>query len=313
MSLRVIGADGSGERVLREENGPFFLGSPAWSPDGTRIAFARSPFTGANVVPELYVARNDGSRPQLIAKWAAQPAWSPDGKRLAFTSGADHYGQTCFHDCSPSGEIYVADPDGTHARRLTKSKADDQSPAWSSDGSEIVFASDRSNQDNHELELYLLPANGGEPRRITRNDVWDLEPDWLETSVGHGWSMPDESSRKPEFEAWRGFRTRSGGIHCFETGNHGWTGFMCFRATDGFFVRMTGRDLSTDDPVRVDTGTDPRLDGYENAEVTEVEPGDDWASSDAHMVDCSVRRAAVSCRHASGPGFYLDLASHKTF
>ena len=313
MSLRVLGSDGSGEHVLREENGPFFLSSPAWAPDGTRIAFTRSTFTETGVIPVLYVAGSDGSRPEVIARWAAQPAWSPDGKRLAFTSGADRFGQTCFHDCTPSGEIYVADPDGTNAKRLTESKADDQSPAWSSDGSEIVFASDRSNPDDHELELYVLPANGGQPRRITRNDVWDLDPDWRVTAVGYSWSAPNETLDRPEFEAWRGFRTRSGGVHCFMTGQQGWTGFVCFRATDGLYVQMVGRDLSTNDPVRVSTGTNPALRGYENAEVNEIEPGDHWTSSDAEMVVCSVRRAAVECRHASGHGFFLGQTRHKTF
>ena len=313
MSLRVIDADGSNEHVLREESGtaPVFLSSPAWAPDGTRIAFTRSLFAETSAKHGVYVMTSDGSRMTLAHPGGAQPAWSPDGKWLAFTSDADGFGETCFHECSPSGEIYVSD--GDRLLRLTRNEANDMSPAWSTLGDEIVFASDRSNPQEHELELYVVSAKGGRPRRLTRNKVWDLDPDWRPTSVGYGWSAPDKTLDEPGFEAWRGFRTRSGGIHCFMTGKRGWTGFACFRATDGLYVQMVGRDLSTDDPVRVSTGTNPVLRGYENAEVNEIEPGDDWASSDAEMVVCSVRQAAVECRHASGHGFLLDHTRHKTF
>ena len=187
------------------------------------------------------------------------------------------------------------------------------SPTWSESGDEIVFSSDRSNPQSHELELFVISASGGEPQRLTRNEVWDLDPDWRQTSVGYGWSMEDESSDTAEFEAWRGFRTRSGGIHCFMTGKQGWNGFVCFRASDRFYVQMVGRDLSTEDPVRVLMGTNPGLLGYENAEVKEIEPGGSWYSSDAQMVGCSLRLSSVRCRHASNRGFYLDLSRHMRF
>jgi TolB protein len=177
-SLRVIDADGSDEETLLQEQPLVFVSSPAWSPDGERIAFSRASFKGEQLELTLHVMRSDGRGLMQVAVQAGQAAWSPDGKRIAFVSLADRHGETCFHDCEPSGEIYVADANGEHAKRLTKSQANDTSPAWSPDGKQIIFSSDRSDPQGHEVELFLMPASGGAPKRLTRNNVWDLDPDW---------------------------------------------------------------------------------------------------------------------------------------
>jgi Tol biopolymer transport system component len=99
-------------------------------------------------------------------------------KRIAFTSVRDRFGRTCFHECSPSGEICVLEVETREVERLTRTEADDASPAWSPDGRLIAFASDRSNPEAHAIEIYAMTATGDDVRRLTRNGVWDREPAW---------------------------------------------------------------------------------------------------------------------------------------
>lgn len=152
---------------------------PAWSPDGSRIAFTRGTLSPSGLAQAtIYTIDPDSGTERLLIEDAAEPAWSPDGSRIVFTSVRDHNGETCFHECGPSRELYVANADGTGVRRLTRNEADDHSPAFAPDGERIAFVSDRSNRGEHENEIYVIGLGGGELQRLTANDVWDLEPDW---------------------------------------------------------------------------------------------------------------------------------------
>jgi len=150
-----------------------------WSPDGSRIAFTRGTLTPSGLAQAaIYTVDPTGGTERLLLDDATEPDWSPDGTRIVFTSVRDHNGETCFHECGTSREIYVANADGTEIRRLTRSEADDHSPAFAPDGERIAFVSDRSNRGGHENEIYVIGLSGGELQRLTANDVWDLEPDW---------------------------------------------------------------------------------------------------------------------------------------
>ncbi|MBI4260474.1 MAG: PD40 domain-containing protein [Actinobacteria bacterium] len=126
-------------------------GSPAWSPDGTRIAFVGE--IGDN--PDIWIMDADGSGVVRLTDdpggdW--HPAWSPDGTWIAF--------QGSFEE--PAGDIYLIRPDGSDLRRLTDDPGRDLQPAWSPDGTRIVFASDRDG----ELGLFVMDSDGSSQRRI---------------------------------------------------------------------------------------------------------------------------------------------------
>lgn len=176
----VMDADGGNEVQITRAALPNFDLSPAWSPDGSQIAFTRaapsprSDDAGAGI----YVVSPEGGEPRKLTDDGIDADWSPDGTRMAFTSYRDRFGRTCFHECGISGEIYVLDIESGETERLTESEANDGSPAWSPDGRFIAFTSDRSNPEQHENEIYVMTASGEDVRRVTENAVWDLEPAW---------------------------------------------------------------------------------------------------------------------------------------
>ena len=162
--------------------------SPAWSPDGRTIAFARLA-AGSDPIDQatLYLADANGSKVRPLGQAPVRglsPAWSPDGERIAFVSFADHNGRDCDEEgCPLHGEIYVVRADGSGLVRLTVSKADDEHPSWSPDGSRIAFASGfELRRQGHRPWLVTIPAAGGTPTRIGRFSGV-IDPDWSPAGI----------------------------------------------------------------------------------------------------------------------------------
>ena len=135
---------------------------PAWSPDGSRIAYTSERDGGR----AIYVRNADGSnvkRLTPLTQDSFDPAWSPDGTRIAFVR---------VRDANP--EVYVVNVDGSGELRLTSNPTIDTDPAWSPDGARIAFSSDRAG--NHDI--YVMGADGSAITRVTNGPTLDRYPAW---------------------------------------------------------------------------------------------------------------------------------------
>ena len=154
-------ADADGENAQSAMTSPEPIISPAWSPNGTQLAYV----SFESRKPVVYVHEVATGKRRLIANFRGSnsaPAWSPDGKTLAVTLSREGGSQLFTIDIAGNGE----------PRRLTQSSSIDTEPVYSPDGKLIYFVSDRGGSP----QIYRMPAAGGTPERVTFTGNYNISP-----------------------------------------------------------------------------------------------------------------------------------------
>jgi TolB protein len=164
---------------------------PAWSPDGTQIAFVSDRKTA---YPTVWLMNaEDGTRlrsvptPGLIGESLDAISWSPDGERLAVT---------LFGNTGPSQVAIVPVDPGRRetARLLTDRPGGALDPAWSPDGAWIAYAG----REGNTSEVFASRPNGRDPVRLTHDGVLARSPAWSPD----GQHLAYLSNKTGWFEAW---------------------------------------------------------------------------------------------------------------
>jgi len=174
----VVGVDGTAEPVqltdtLKDNN------HPTWSPDGSRIAFARQL---NSVTPYQVMLMNfDGTDTEVLTL-GSDPSWSPDGKSIAFAL----WGRTAK---DPTNIHLIHLDQESKIRQLTSSPQDDLDPTWSPDGKKILFTRSRTGFGD-DTDIWSMNADGTGEKKLTSPES---DAFWAPT-----W-RPSSSSSLPKF------------------------------------------------------------------------------------------------------------------
>lgn len=157
--LQVSDFDGFNAVTVASSSEPLI--SPAWSPDGSRLAYV----SFEDKKPVVYVQNIFDGKRRAVARFKGSnsaPAWSPDGRRLAVVLSKDDISQ-----------IYLIDADGGFPRRLMRSSGLDTEPVFSADGRWLYFTSDRGGSP--QIYRISLP-DAGPAERITFEGSYNVSP-----------------------------------------------------------------------------------------------------------------------------------------
>ncbi|MCF6354479.1 MAG: Tol-Pal system beta propeller repeat protein TolB [Candidatus Polarisedimenticolaceae bacterium] len=179
IALQVADADGYHPQTIVTSTEP--LMSPAWSPDGLKLAYVS--FEKGR--PSIFVQEVYTGKRQRIASYKGingAPAWSPDGRKLALTLSKDG-----------NPDIFILDLARRTLQPLTRHYAIDTEPAWSPDGRHIIWTSDRGGRP----QIYRMPSGGGKAERITFEGKYNARASYspdgkliaMVTQVGSGFRI----------------------------------------------------------------------------------------------------------------------------
>lgn len=156
--LQIADADGQNPQVMLRSKHSII--SPAWSPDGKKLAYVSFEL-GKPVVYVQTLATGQRIPVVNFKGNNSAPAWSPAGDQIAVALSRDGISQ-----------IYIVDSDGSNLQRIMRSPLIDTEPHFAPDGNSLVFTSDRSGSP----QVYQVPVTGGEARRITFNGSYNISP-----------------------------------------------------------------------------------------------------------------------------------------
>ncbi|MEO5566800.1 MAG: Tol-Pal system beta propeller repeat protein TolB [Luteimonas sp.] len=157
-ALMVADSDGWNPQKVVRSGEP--LMSPAWSPDGRKLAYVS--FERGN--SSIYIQDITTGARELVASFRGingAPEFSPDGRRLALTLSK-----------SGNPEIYVMDLGSKALTQVTHQFGIDTSPTWSADGSSLYFTSDRGGRP----QIYQVSASGGSATRVSFDGTYNADP-----------------------------------------------------------------------------------------------------------------------------------------
>jgi len=177
-ALWLMDPAGGNQRRLTAQQAPGhpkFEVQPEFSPDGLRVAFAR---TESDTRSAVFVIGVDGTSERRLTPWelgAIMPHWSPDGRRIAFNSYPDA------HPKGVSSNVYVVNADGSRLHRITDVRGGKRNAgmgSWSPDGRRIAFPQWTVEKDGPHFSLYLMNADGTGIRPLRSTPTPGHVVDW---------------------------------------------------------------------------------------------------------------------------------------
>jgi TolB protein len=157
-ALMIADSDGYNPQVVVRSHEA--LMSPAWSPDGKKIAYVS--FESGN--SSIYIQDLSSGSRQVVSNSRginSAPAFSPDGLRLAVSLSK-----------GGNPDIYVLDLSSHRFTQVTSHFAIDTEPRWSPDGTTLYFTSDRSGKP----QIYQVAPTGGDATRVTFEGQYNASP-----------------------------------------------------------------------------------------------------------------------------------------